>query len=216
MVVTDILHGVWFGVVLSLCFSIGPAFFSLLQTSMHYGYKVAKPFPFGVNMNDIIVVVLLLTVLSDIDVPAFMHRPSVAIVGAVVLLAFGVHTAMRKAVDAKDSGEAVKFGTNDSPKWYNMYFRGLTVNMFNPSIWIYWAGAIALASSTYDLSTDRLYIFFIGVLVTTVSLDLLKCKLASMLQRFLTVKVLNTLNKFVGLVFLGFAIYLLCSAQWHA
>lgn len=207
-----IVQGVLFGCVLSLCFSVGPAFFSLLQTSIHYGFRVAKPFPFGVNMNDIIVVTLLLTVLRDVDIANFFHKPVVAFVGAAVLVAIGLHTATRKVHDACEEGSVVQFGCGDSPKWYQVYMKGLAVNMFNPTIWLYWAGAIALASGRYNVPNDRLYLFFVGVLTTTVMLDLLKCKLASLLQRFLTARILRIINKIVGLVFIGFAVYLIFSA----
>lgn len=214
MIIGDVLHGVWFGIVLSFCFSFGPAFFSLIQTSIHYGFKTAWPFPIGVNHNDILVVTLLLTVLSGVDMVSFMQRPVVAAVGAAVLMVFAIHTATRKAENACDRGSAVQFEASETPKWYVMYFKGLMVNMFSPVIWLYWIGAIAIASSEHELSAERLYYFFAGVLVTTVLVDLLKCKLASMLQRFLTVRVVNLLNKIVGAIFMGFAVYLLLKAKW--
>ena len=93
----ELLIGIAAGCVISLCFSFGPAFFSLLQNSIHYGYRSTLPFVFGVNANDIVNVTLLLTVLRGVDVETILHNPWVASIGGAVLLALGVFTFTRKA-----------------------------------------------------------------------------------------------------------------------
>ena len=99
----------------------------------------------------------------------------------------------------------------DVPKWYSVYLRGFLISFFNPLVWIYWLSIITLASGSFGVPTNHLFLFFGGVLLTTVSMDVLKCKVASMLQRFLTARVLNIFNKVVGIILLGFAIYLVVS-----
>ena len=47
--------------------------------------------------------------------------------------------------------------------------------------------------------------------MTTLGLDVLKCKLASLLQRFLTARVLDIFNKAVGTILVAFAVYLVVS-----
>ncbi|MCQ2298695.1 MAG: LysE family transporter [Bacteroidales bacterium] len=203
--------GIGMGIMISLIYSFGPAFFSLLQTSVHYGFKVARPFAFGVNLSDIITVSLLLTVLSGVDMVSLMHNLYVVIMGGSVLVLFAIYFFLHKTHDAEDSGSVMKFRAGDAPKWYSVYLRGFAINFFNPIIWLYWVSIVAMASGAGGVSTNHLYLFFAGVLLTTVSLDVLKCKLASMLQRFLTARVLNIMNKIIGCILLAFAAYLVFS-----
>lgn len=207
----DFLIGIAVGCAISLLYSFGPAFFSLLQTSVHYGFRRAVPFAFGVNLNDILIVFLMLTVLQNADMHKFLHNPYVSIIGGLVLILFGIYFFTRKVQDAESTGSYLKFKVQDAPKWYAVYSRGFIINFINPMVWIYWLSVITLASSVFRISTNHLFVFFSGVLLTTVSLDVLKCKLASMLQRFLTARILNIMNKVIGVIVISFAIYLIVS-----
>ena len=211
----EFLIGIGCGVVISLIYSFGPAFFSLLQTSIHYGFRCALPFPFGVNFSDITTVCLLLTVLSDVDMQAILHNPIVACVGGVMLLSFAIYFYTRKAQSAENTGSVMMFKAAGSPKPLAVWFRGFIINFCNPIIWIYWLSIMALASGSLGVQASRLPLFFAGVLMTTLGLDVLKCKLASLLQRFLTAKVLNIFNKVVGTILVAFAVYLVVSLLMH-
>ena len=63
----DLILGILCGIILSLFFSFGPAFFSLLQTSIQQGYRRALMFPLGVFASDAIVVFLMLTILKGVE-----------------------------------------------------------------------------------------------------------------------------------------------------
>ncbi|MCR5423350.1 MAG: LysE family transporter [Bacteroidales bacterium] len=207
----EFLIGIGCGIIISLIYSFGPAFFSLLQTSVHYGFRSALPFPFGVNFSDITTVCLLLTVLSEVDMLSILHNPWVACVGGVMLLSFAVYFYTRKPQSAEVSGSVMTFRTPGTPKPMAVWFRGFIINFCNPIIWIYWLSIIALAQGSIGVHSHRLPIFFAGVLMTTLGLDVLKCKLASLLQRFLTARVLNIFNKVVGTILVAFAVYLVVS-----
>ena len=47
------LLGILGGIFLSLFFSFGPAFFSQIQASIHYGFRNAYPFALGVSTSDV-------------------------------------------------------------------------------------------------------------------------------------------------------------------
>lgn len=204
-----VLYGFLYGCIISLCFSFGPAFFTLLQTSAQYGFKRAFPIAFGINANDIIIVSLLLTVLSNIDITELMHTPVACIVGAVALLAFGLYTIFSKQQDAASQGDALQ----EISSW-KIYLKGLTINMVNPMIWVFWASFIAAPSLFeerlhFTIPDGQLWLLFVGVLTATLSLDIVKCKLASLLQHCLTQRMLRIFNLIVGLVLCGFAVSLI-------
>lgn len=207
----ELVFGIALGIMLSLFFSFGPAFFSLLQTSVHYGFRKAVPFAYGVGLSDLSIVVLLLTVLSGVDMTAILHNVYVASIAGAVLIAYGIYTFNKRCVQASREGSVIKFRSKDNPKWIAVGFRGFILNFINPLIWIYWISIISVVSGSFDLSTTdgRMIIFFIGVLGATVSMDALKCRLASMLQRVLTPNIMNIVNKVTGIILIIFSVMLI-------
>ena len=206
----ELLLGIACGVALSLFFSFGPAFFALIQNSLHYGYRRAVPFAFGVSLSDVIVVFLMLTALRRVDMFEVLHNVYVASVASVVMAGMGVYT-FRKKVKADKMNHGVKFTVVDPPRRRKVLGRGFLLNFINPSIWIYWVSVIALLSGELDIPTNRMYLFFGGVLAATLGMDILKCKLASMLHSIITADVITTFNRATGIILIGFALYLLIS-----
>ena len=208
----ELLLGIICGVTLSLFFSFGPAFFSQLRTSIQYGYRKSYPFAFGVSASDVLVVFLLLTVLQNVNLYEVLHNVWVASVGGAVLIMMGVHYFRKEVDDIKEKETRLKFKSKEGePRRLSIFGQGFLINIVNPFIWIYWISVIALVSGELNLTVNERYIFFIGMLGTTLALDIVKCKLASMLQKMITAKVLNITNKACAIVMWGFAGYLIVS-----
>lgn len=210
---TELLLGIACGVALALFFSFGAAFFQQLQTSIQYGFRRSVPFAFGVSAGDIIVVFLMLTVLKNADMYELLHNVYVASIGGGVLALMGIHTFRKKAeVRSNTNEQMIKFkNQGDVPRMRTVFLQGFIINFLNPLIWIYWVSVIALLSGELDIPTNQMYLFFFGVLATTLGIDVLKCKLASLLHQVITARVLNIFNKSTGLIMFGFAAYLVIS-----
>lgn len=208
----EIVYGIGMGVAISLCFSFGPAFFTLLQLGVQHGFRRALPFVFGVSCDDVLLVLLLSTVLRGVDMEAVLSKPVVAATAGLALVGFGVWTFARRA----DAGGTAPHSPS-SGRWraaagpLSFWLRGFLINFLNPGIWLYWLGIISLASGKFGLSGRALLPFFVGVLATTLSLDILKCKGASMLQRILTARHIRLFNQMVGVILMGFGVYLVGS-----
>ena len=211
------LLGILGGIALSLFFSFGPAFFSQIQASIHYGFRNAVHFAYGVSTSDFVVVAILLLISNNIpmdEMLSILNNRWVIYVGACVVAGFGLYTMLIKTKRAAEIGEndriALRPITLPSP--LTVYFRGLSLNFFNPLIWIYWATLITIVIyGDNGISLGQRYLFFGGVLCTTLSMDILKCKLASLLRRIITFRFLNIFNKCLGLTLIGFAIFMVAS-----
>ena len=206
----ELVIGIILGVLLSLFFSFGPSFFSLLQTSVHYGFRKSVPFAFGISISDILMVFLFLTVLSGVEMSSVLHNVYVATIGGAIMAIMGVYTFRRKAHDAEDTGSAIKFDT-EATKWYYFAGQGFLLNFFNPLIWLYWFSIISVVQGATEESTIGMIMLFGGVLATTLALDILKCRLASLLHRILTANVIMKINKGTGILLFAFAAYLIIS-----
>lgn len=216
---THFLLGILGGVALSLFFSFGPAFFSQIQASIHYGFRNAVPFAIGVSNSDIAIVAILLLISRNIpmeDMIMMLNNRWIIYVGAAVVASFGLYTMFLKTRHAAESSEndKVSFHNVQIPSRMNVYMRGLTLNFLNPVIWLYWATLITiLLCGEGDISILQRYLFFGGVLMSTLCMDILKCKLASLLQRIITFRFLKIFNKCVGAILIGFAVFMVISTS---
>lgn len=208
----ELLLGIVCGIALSLFFSFGPSFFSQLQLSMQYGYKRAYPFAVGVFVGDTIIVGMMVTVLKNVNLFEVLHNVYVAVIGGAVLVGMGIYY-LRKHVDTLDNQESrIKFENKDGePSRWSILAQGFVINFANPLIWLYWISVVTLMTGELNLTISERYVFFVGVIGTTFGLDLLKCKLASLLQRIITARIVNISNKVCGGMMFFFACGLLLS-----
>ena len=203
----EILIGILCGLVLSLFFSFGPAFFGLMQNSIHYGFRKGVAFEVGVNSSDILIVGLMLTLLKSVDMVTIVRNPYVASIGGSVVIALGLLSLLRKPV--RRQGKELISGR--IPRGRELYVQGFALNFFNPTVWIYWISVITLVSGEMGLSMGERYAFFASLLLTELSVGILKCRLASLLQKVMSDKLMNLVNKVVGIVLIGVGVFLITS-----
>ena len=213
------LLGILGGIALSLFFSFGPAFFSQIQASIHYGFRNAVPFAFGVSTSDVLIVTILLLVSRNIPMDNMIlvfNNRWIVYIGARVVSGFGLYTMFLKTRRAAEVSETdrISFQNVQTPSRLSVYLHGLTLNFFNPVIWLYWSTLVAiLICGESEFTIGQRYLFFGGVLSATLSMDILKCKLASLLQRLITYRFLKIFNKTVGLILIGFAIFMVATTM---
>ena len=211
------LLGLLGGVVLSLFFSFGPAFFSQIQASIHYGFRNAMPFAIGVSMSDILIVALFLFLSRNIpieEIVVLLNNRWIICIGAAVVASFGLYTMFVKTKRTAEVGEYERLSQNPMPPARkSVFFRGLFLNLLNPLIWLYWSTLVTLlVCGDAEISVVGRYLFFGGVLTATLGMDILKCKLASMLQRIITFRFLKIFNKTVGCILIAFAVVMVASS----
>ena len=87
------LNGLLFGLIFA--FSFGPGFFSLIQTSVQRGLKKSLFLVLGISLSDVVYVTLAI-----LGVASFLKNEEVrfwlAIVGATVLIAYGIYSWFKK------------------------------------------------------------------------------------------------------------------------
>ncbi|MBU2020652.1 MAG: LysE family translocator, partial [Bacteroidetes bacterium] len=91
----------------------------------------------------------------------------------------------------------------------NLMLKGFVLNFANPMVIFYWFTVMTLAEkNTSDNSTPVL--FFISILLGTfIVFDVLKMVGAKKLRPLMTPRILKSLNQLIGIVFVGFGLFLL-------
>lgn len=189
-------QGMLFG--LALCFSLGPAFFGLIQTSLKHGYPSGIAMALGIFASDFIYLLLAFFGLSGWLMDKTYALP-VGILGGLLLIGYGIVQIMKKTVVQSEDGEPLEF---KKPTYGASVLKGFLMNLFNPFVIFLWIGAISLASN--KLNHDNLLIvsFFVATLATVLGTDILKSLASHKIKSYLNEKVIHKVNMLAGLVLL--------------
>ncbi|MDO5314751.1 MAG: LysE family transporter [bacterium] len=199
-----LLWAILIGLFLAVIVNMGPAFITLVQTSLHRGARSAAWFAIGVILND--AMVISLCILTSVQVVMrSQFEASLACIGAgIILLLFGIFTYRRKVkgreeMIEKRSQEIMK-NASDKPAWFVFLGKGFVLNILNPFVWIFWFSAVAMVAGNMGGNKLSTIVFFAIVLGTTLAVELLKAWGASRLKKFLNPDRTALMNKIAGVL----------------
>lgn len=188
------IEGILLG--LTVCFLVGPAFFALLQTSIHRGFNSGVLLSIGIIISD-----FTLVALNYLGAMQIMNNTNnklvIGIIGGIILVIFGVFTYTRKVIIESEEKEDVQ---NKTPKPIIYVLKGYFMNIANPFIFIFWMGAMGIVSSNYGITTNAIIIFFSGTLITIFATDIIKCFIANKIKQYLKQKILQLINHIIGII----------------
>jgi len=196
------LQGLLLGFTLSVL--LGPALFTLLQTSIHRGLKSGLFLAGGIFLSDLSVVYL--TFLGALQLFNEKNNYLIAgIIGGSILIGFGMFTFNRKIhIDENNNGVEVKV-----PGPITYILKGYFLNIMNPFVWFFWISAMVTVSVNYGDEKHDVIIFFAGTLFAILSSDIFKVFLANKLKQYLKPKILIRVNHIVGILLMVFGVFLI-------
>ncbi len=200
-----IRDGILLGITLATLFGFGPALLALVQTSIHRGFKAGISLAVGVFLSDLFLVLLSFEgVIQIVEQPK--NKMAFGLVGGVILIVFGIITALRKARTEVDEIEV------HNPRTITYILKGFFLNVANPFIWIFWMGTMIAITSNYDQDEEAILTMFATTLITVFMSDVLKSYLAGKLKSLLTIKLLTLINRIAGIGLIVFGISLIIRA----
>ena len=209
------LEGVIVGLTLALIMGFGPAFFTLIQTSISRGFKAAMFLDLGIVINDIMVVALMMMTNVHFNINNKENIIYGGVAAGIILIIFGIYTFLlspEKIIHISENNKQKIDKMNekfiDNPKWYVFISKGFVINIFNPFVWIFWITCVATASSNFGGNKYSMIIFFAGVFVTVLFFDILKSAGAYSLKRFFTEKMMKLLNQITGVILMIFGLFI--------
>jgi threonine/homoserine/homoserine lactone efflux protein len=193
------------GAILGLTLSalLGPALFTLLQTSIHRGVKSAIFLALGIFLSDICVVYLAM-----MGALQLINRNNnyiiVGIIGGSILIGFGLYTFYHK-IHIDENNKAIEVRVA-GPMTYIL--KGYFLNIMNPFVWFFWISAMVGVSASFD-DKHKVIIFFIGTLATIFGSDILKAFIANKIKAHLNANILVRVNHVVGILLVVFGLFLI-------
>ncbi len=200
------------GFILSIM--IGPVFFVLLETSIKKGVRAALAFDLGVLISDIVYILIAYLFYSEVQaMTKGSDQHFVKLIGGVLFLAYGLATFFKKSKGIKTDaqGNLVK----DDSDYKMLMLKGFLLNFANPLVVFYWFSVLTLAEKTEGMTTAPLLTFVIIILITFFGFDVLKIFGAKRLRPLITNNLLQGLNRLIGIVFVGFGIFLIIQGYYR-
>lgn len=203
------------GIFLGLVVNMGPAFITLVQTSLHRGFRSAAWFALGVILNDaMIILICILSIFTALQEMMSSESNSAyfSIGAGIILFLFGIFTYMKKGkprekkIDAQSSDNLMK-AKNDKPAWFVFLGKGFLLNLLNPFVWIFWFSMVAMVAGNLNGTRISTLVFFGLILATTLTIEILKAWGAAKLKRFLTPRRTTLMNRGAGILLMGFGVY---------
>ena len=206
-----VIWAVVIGLFLSLIVNMGPAFITLVQTSLHRGFKSAAWFISGVILNDAMIISLYILTSVQVVMRSELEVTLFSIGAGIILVLFGVFTFRRKAEDKESLIEKrtneIMEKKDDKPSWFLMLGKGFVINLLNPFVWIFWFSAVAVVAGSMGGNKVNTIVFFALILGTTLTCELLKAWGAAKLKVFFNPQRTTILNRCAGILLVVCGIY---------
>lgn len=208
-----LMWAILIGLFLSVFVNMGPAFITLVQTSLHRGFRSAAWFATGVILNDAMVVSICILTSVQVVMRTGSETALACIGAGVILVLFGIFTYRKKVQDQereayieKRTNEIIK-NPDSKPSWFVFLGKGFVLNILNPFVWLFWFSAVAIVAGNMGGRKVNTIVFFAIILGTTYAIELLKAWGAAKLKKFLTPERTTLINKIAGVLLILIGAY---------
>ncbi|BDD10298.1 hypothetical protein FUAX_27300 [Fulvitalea axinellae] len=203
------IKGVGFGV--ALAFLIGPAFFTLIQTSIKKGFAAGVGIALGISSSDAIYITV-----SYIGVSRWAgddhFKAWFGLLGGAVMLGFGIISLMKRVEEMLPRKEKNTINKiSDKKGLFGDFMKGFLLNGLNPFLFMFWVGIVGSVANHNNYTPNQTVFFFCCIIAALFSMDLTKVHLANKLSHIVTPKLMRTVNRVVGIALIVYSFRLFFS-----
>jgi threonine/homoserine/homoserine lactone efflux protein len=189
---SEFLPAVPIGIVLA--FTIGPVFFTVIETSISKGVKAAIFVDIGVVFSDVVFFVIAFFSTNSLLKSIEENTDSWYFLGGVLLVAYA-GVSLIKIIQEKNNPENTEGALiENNPNLLKMAIKGFLLNIINVVVLFYWVGIILYFGPQLEMNESKIFLFFIIIITTYFTIDLGKIYLAQQLKKKLTDIVIKTIK----------------------
>ena len=200
----DLKEAVLVGFFLS--FMIGPVFFMLIQTSITKGARAAITFDLGVILGDVSFI-LMAYYGSKSLLERIKDDPRLFFIGGIILLVHGIITYVDKSQKTVVVDETLVF--RKKTNYVNLFIKGFLLNFINVGVLAFWLGMIVVVGPNLEMDSQKIFNYFLIILISYFITDIGKIVLAKQLKRKLTPSVIYKVKRGMGILLMIFGIALM-------
>ncbi len=189
-----------------LAFMIGPVFFMLIQTSIIKGARAAIAFDVGVILGDV-AFILIAYYGSKSLLEQIKDDPRLFFIGGIILLVYGIITYVDKSQKRVVQDETLVLP--EKTNYVKLLLKGFLLNFINIGVLAFWLGMIVVIGSNLQMNPQKIFNYFMVILLSYFITDLGKILLAKQLKRKLTPTVIFKVKRGMGILLMVFGIALM-------
>ncbi|MFD2825087.1 LysE family translocator [Leeuwenhoekiella polynyae] len=190
-----------------LAFLVGPVFFVLLETAALKGFRAAFIFDIGVVTADTIFILIAYFSTNQL-LDKLKDDPALFIFGGMLLTVYGVISFLRVRKNKLDDDEHPTV-VMSKRNYLGLFVKGFLLNFINIGVLGFWLVILISAGPQLDMNSDRLLIFFGGILATYLFIDIIKILLAKKLRSKLTPTRIALIKKIISVLMFLFGLLLI-------
>ena len=198
---SPVLNGILFGLL--LCILIGPVFFALIQNSIEKGFWSGVFMAIGVALSDAFYIFITYFGISQL-VESDNFKMWLGGIGGLIMLVFGLVNLFKPR--PKSGVVKTVQGRKDGLK---QLLKGFFLNGVNPFVLFFWIGIVSKVSIDFEYSSNQATGFFVALVLTVFTVDVLKAHFATKLREIVTARFMLIMNRIVGVALILFALRLL-------
>ena len=159
---SEFLPAIPIGIVLA--FTIGPVFFTVLETSISKGIKAAIFVDIGVVLSDVMFFIIAFFSTNSLLNSIEENTDSWYFLGGVLLVAYA-GVSLIKIIQEKNNPENKEGALiENSPNLLKMVVKGFLLNIINVVVLFYWVGIILYFGPQLEMNESKIYLFFIIII----------------------------------------------------
>jgi len=199
--IEDIQAAIPLGLLLS--FMVGPVFFVLLETGATKGFRAAISLDIGVVIAD--TVFILIAYFSSFQlIENLSNQKGLYVFGGSVLFIYGLIVFLKKT---KKEAQQKKI----KGSYLALVVKGFLLNFINVGVLGFWLGILVVVGPNLNNDEDRIFTFFLTMIITYFLVDIVKILLAKQLKRKLTPKRIALMKKGLGIILMISGLVLIIS-----
>ncbi|MFM7644315.1 MAG: LysE family translocator [Sphingomonadales bacterium] len=208
-------HAFTIGLILSIM--PGPVFFVLLEKSITKGIRSALAIDLGVILSDVVYILLAVLFVEQINtLLSGENKELFDRLGGLIFIVYGIVNLIKKTKihdgdqELEDVTEKYHLKESADPKknFGLLIAKGFLLNFANPLVVFYWLSVASVAKRESPNDTNLFLFFYLGViLLTYFAFDIIKISAAKKIRNLVTEKLLNVINKIIGMLFISFGLF---------
>jgi threonine/homoserine/homoserine lactone efflux protein len=193
-----IIKGIISGVTISLM--IGPIFFALVDLTISKGWKAGFIYVWGVILSDVAMIPFINSFIGIFDING-QYKAYMGFIGGSLLIVFGIFNFFVR-------GNIQNIISLDIKTIAGAFMKGVTINVLNPFVWIWWIG-VYTAVSAFEYTPREKFLYYFFLLLMVFLFDLVKMRFAYYLKQRMSIDNLHIVKQVAGVCLFVFGLLLI-------
>lgn len=192
---------------ITLSFAAGPIFFILIETSMSQGRLKALFLDLGAVTADLVLIAIAYYG-NQAMLSYLQNHLWLVILSSLAIVVFGIYYLLR----SQRTGQIQEKLEIQRRRFF--FLKGFLLNFLNIGVLFFWITTTVAVSSSLDQDPQRMLVFYLATLSIYLFISLIKTYFAHRFKHYLTGRRMQIVEKIMGIIIIGFGLFILVRHLW--